>query len=186
MLKRMIVRWLRVSLILIGVFFLVRGEVSLPMDLRSRLDRLTVDRTFDFTSWELQALLRKFTYRLVESHRYLNDEKQAQFVLNYMDKIREAQRLSSEIERIYTDPEVDDPEIASQDIVSDLDELRKEMSLDAPITEAILEDQVSAVLRSGGFGSLISVFPSVKGLFTQLPFILKLSVAFINSSWLQD
>ena len=175
MTKRMIVRWLQVSLVLLGVFMLLKGEVSLPMDLISRIDRLTVDRAFDFSSWEIQALAKKFTYRMLGPERYFDDETQAQFVLDYLGKVREAQSLSSEIERIYTDPKVDDPEIASQDLVDVLDELRKEMSAEAPVTEAILEDQVSAVLHSGGFNSPLSVFPSVKGLFTPLPFILIVS-----------
>jgi hypothetical protein len=49
------------------------------------------------------------------------------------------------------------------------------MVREGPMAEAILEDQVSAVLRSGGFGPLISVFPPVRGLFTPLPYILVVS-----------
>jgi hypothetical protein len=175
MAKRMVARWSRVIFALTGIFFLLRGEVSLPMDLKSRLDRLTVNQSFDFTSWELQALIEKITFRLVGPHRYMDDETQAQFVLDYMDKVREAQRLSSEIERIYSDPDVNNPETASEDFTLELEQLRTSMALEAPITEAILEDQVSAVLHSGGFGSFMSVFPSVKGLFTPLPYILIVS-----------
>lgn len=175
MTKRIILRWTRVCLVLIGVFTLMRGEVTLPMDLKSRLNRLTNDRAFDFSSWEFTALARKFSYRLVGPHRFLDDEMQAQFVLDYLDKVREAHRLESEIERIFTDPEVTDPQFVSQDIVDNLEDLRKEMSAEAPITEAILEDQVSGVLHKGGFDSPLSVFPSVRGLFTPLPYILIVS-----------
>ncbi len=154
---------------------LLRGEVSLPMDLKSRLNRFTADQAFDFASWELGALAHKVTYRLIGPHRYMDDETQAQFVLDYLDKVREAQRLISEIDRIYTDPSVDDPALVSRDTQVNLEQLRMEMSTEAPVAEAILEDQVSAVLRTGGFGPLISVFPPVSGLFTSLPYVLIIS-----------
>ena len=40
----------------------------------------------------------------------MDDATQAQFVLDYLDKVREAQRFDSDIDRIYTDPAVDDPD----------------------------------------------------------------------------
>ena len=145
------------------------------MDLNSRLNRLTANQAFDFMTWEFGALIRKLTYRLVGPHRYMDDETQAQFVLDYLDKVQEAQNLDSEIDRIYTDPLVDDPELTSRDMQTDLAQLRMEMFDAAPIAEAILEDQVSTVLRSGGFGPWLSVLPPVSGLFTPLPYILIVS-----------
>jgi hypothetical protein len=187
MFMKITVRWLKVSLILLGVFLLLRGEVSLPMDFKSRLDRLTVGQTFDFVSWELDALAQKIAYRLVQPHRYMDDETQAQFVLDYLDKVRKAQSLASDIEDIYTDPDVEDPEFTSRPAQNELELLRQEMSAEALIAEAILEDQVSAVLRIGGFGPLMSVFPPVSGLFTPLPYILIVSPReVINSVYQQQ
>ncbi|TFG73241.1 MAG: hypothetical protein E4H27_01130 [Anaerolineales bacterium] len=133
------------------------------------------DQTFDFTTWELDALIRKLVYRLVGPHRYMDDATQARFVLDYLDKVQEAQSLGSDIDRVYTDPQVDAPDIASREMQTDLAHLRMEMVKEAPIAEAILEDQVSSVLRSGGFGPVLSILPPVSGLFTPLPYILIVS-----------
>lgn len=173
--KHMIMRWLRIGFALCTLFILLRGEVSLPMDLNSRLNRMVADQTFDFTTWEIDALIRKLVYRLVGPHRYMDDATQAQFVLDYLDKVQEAQRIDADIDRVYTDPQVDDPDFASAEMQTDLAQLRMEMADEAPIAEAILEDQVSSVLRSGGFGPVLSVLPPVSGLFTPLPYILIVS-----------
>lgn len=175
MMKRKIVRWLSVILVLGAVFVLVKGEVSLPMDLKSRLDRLTAGRTFNFMSWELDALVQKITYRLLSPHLAMDDKTQAQFVLDYLDKVRQARNLTADIEEVYADPEIENPESSSRDLQQDLRQLREVMDSEQPVAEAILEDQVSSVLRDGGFGPLISAFPPVRGLFTPLPYILVVS-----------
>ncbi|MDF1514556.1 MAG: hypothetical protein P1S60_12175 [Anaerolineae bacterium] len=175
MVKTKLPRWLRIIVTLMGVLLLINGEVSLPVDLKSRLDRLTASQTFDFTTWEFKTLTRKVIYRLLSPHRLLDDETQIEFVLDYLSDVRETQHLSSEIERIYTDPSVTDPAFSSVDLRQSLELLRSRMDVEGPIAEAILEDQVSSVLRSGGFGPLISVFPPVRGIFTPLPYILIVS-----------
>lgn len=159
---------------LVVLILLGRGGAP-PQDLDATLDRVTAGQTFDFASWEMEALARKTVYYLLSPQRFMSDEEQSRFVLAYLDDIREAQRLSREIDRIYTDPDIADPEVASQAQRDAWEGLRAKMAKTAPIAEAILESQVSHVLAEGGLSAFFSVLPPVRGSFTPLPQILVVS-----------
>lgn len=171
-------RWLRytgIVLVLLALALLVQRESPPPQDVRARLDHLSASKTFDFFSWETRALTRKMVYGLLAPYRFMDDEDQARFVLAYLDDVREAGRLAGEIDRFYTDPEVDDPDAASLETRRTHDALRAKLSRHGPIAEGILESQVSAVLAEGGFGALAWILPPVSGTFTPLPHILVIS-----------
>jgi hypothetical protein len=154
---------------------LQRGE-PLLRTMELNVDRLVAGQTFNFVSWEIDAMMSKIAFRLLSPHRWMDDEAQAQFVLDYLADVREAQRLAYDIDRVYVDPEIDDPDRASAEQQASLGALRGRMETSAPIAEAILEDQVSEVLyREGGFGALGMILPWVRGTFTPLPHILIIS-----------
>lgn len=171
-------RWSRsvgIVVILLALVLLVQREAPPPQDWRAQLDHLSASQTFDFFSWEMTALTRKLAYGLLAPYRFMNDEAQARFVLAYLDDVREAGRLAGEIDRIYTDPEITDPEAESLETRRTLDALREKMARHGPIAENILESQVSAVLAEGDLGYLTSILPPVSGTFTPLPHILVIS-----------
>ncbi len=168
-------RWLNVLAIAITVLaFLGRGGAP-PQDLQVTLNRLGAGETFDFVSWTLEALARKTAYSLLAPQRFLTDEQQSRLVLEYLDDIREANRLSGEIDRIYTDPNIVDPDAVSQAPQEAYAVLRQRMARRSPIAEAILESQIEYVLSQAELGWLAAVLPPVRGAFTPLPHILIVS-----------
>ncbi len=157
------------------VLFLQRGEPVLR-SVEVNVDRIVAGQTFNFVSWEIDAMTSKIAFRLLAPHRLMDDEMQARFVLDYLADVREAQRLAYEIDRIYVDPEIEVPDQASAEHQAQLAALRDRMEASGPIAEAILEDQVSEVLhREGGFGTLGLILPWVRGTFTPLPHMLIIS-----------
>lgn len=168
-------RWISVTVLLLSVVLLITGEGPPPQKLAPRLNRLTNNRTFNFVSWELNALANKAVFGLLAPQRFMDEKERAQFVLDYLDDVREAQRLADEINRAYVDPEIEDPNATTQKQQSTLSELRSRMKRTAPIAEAILGEQVSTILNEGGFGSLYQILPPVSGTFTPLPYILIVS-----------
>jgi hypothetical protein len=170
-----VARWGRVLVVVVGVCF-VLGQGGRPaQDQRAQLDLLTAGRTFNFVSWEVRALLEKTLYGALAPQRYMDDEAQSRFVVTYLDNVRRSRSLSGEIDRIYTDPDIDDPAAASAEIRETFAALRRDMAQQAPLAEAILEWQVSHVLAEGGLGALASILPPVRGTFTPLPYILVIS-----------
>ena len=168
-------RWVGVALILLGLSLLLGGGTTPSLDLQAELNQLSADQAFNFLSWETGALLQKALYGLFSPQRFLDEEQQSRFVLAYLDDVAEVNRLSSEIDRIYTDPEIADPGTASYEEQRAFAELRSSMARRAPIAEAILQAQVSLILANGGVGVLASILPPVSGTFTPLPHILVVS-----------
>jgi hypothetical protein len=169
-------RWIGVIFTLLIVSLLLQRGEPVLRTLEINVDRLVAGRTFNFVSWEIDAMARKIAFRLLSPHRWMDNEQQAHFVLDYLADVREAQRLAYEIDQIYVDPGIDDPGRVSSKEQAALRTLRERMEKSGPIAEAILEDQVGDVLsREGGFGTLGLILPWVRGTFTPLPHMLIIS-----------
>lgn len=167
--------WFKRALGLWLLLALLTGEGPSTQDQRVRLKQLSGPLRFDFITWELQALAQKAAYGLLAPQRFMDDTAQAEFVLTYLDNVREAQQLTTKIERSFVQPEIQDPLQATAAERQALAALRNQIGSQAPLAEAILGEQVSQVLRQGGFGVLGQIFPPVSGTFTPLPYLLIVS-----------
>jgi hypothetical protein len=175
-------RWSAVILALFGLTLLL-GRSGPPTardgtwsrDLSGRLNMLTFEWAFNFFTWEVEALSQKLLYGLLAPQHLLTDEQQSRFVLAFLDDVWESRRLSDEIDRLYTDPDIADADLVSADQQAAFHALRRRMARHAPIAEMILEAQVSQVLADAGFGWAATVLPPVSGTFTPLPHILVVS-----------
>lgn len=144
-------------------------------DLKPNMNRLTASRVFNFVSWELNALAEKALFGLLAPQRFMDEEQRSRFVLAYLDDVAETQSLASEIDKIFTDPSIANPQVASQEQQTRLAQLRDAMTRSTHIAEAILGEQISTILNEGGFGPLQQILPPVSGTFTPLPYLLILS-----------
>jgi hypothetical protein len=171
-------RWRRVAratATLAMVILLLGAGGAGAQELKTQVSRLSGQWTFNFVSWELRALASKLAYGLLSPQRLMTDDQQSRFVLSYLADINEAGRLSAEIERIYADPDVIDPERASRETQTELADVRQRIARNGPIAEAILQSQVNQVFSEAGLGFAGGVLPPVSGAFTPLPHILVVS-----------
>jgi len=163
-------------LLLFGFFIaVVAPEWPAFQDERHRLDALVQLRDFDFLVWFIDAVAAKGSERAGLGHAYLDQETRKEIVLTYLDYVRDARRLQGEINLIYADPEVDDPQAASAALRAQLAETRDQMERRQPLAEAIMQQQVSAILADEGFQILDSVLPPVQMHMTALPVVLIVS-----------
>ncbi len=133
------------------------------------------DHLFDFVQWETNALADKALNAAVGSQRYMAEEERLQFVRNYILLVYDIHQLESQVQDIYTDPTVADPEAASADLRARRDILRLEQHSQQALAEAIIQAQVSELLVEYGFGAGGEVFPPVQIRFTELPSMLIIS-----------
>jgi len=157
------------------LLLLARSAPFPPTELKPRLNHLTAAQAFNFARWELKALGDKIAFGLLAPQRFMTEEQRTRFVLDYLDDVRAAWRLEYTIEDAYVDPEIADPDATTAEAQRELIALRDKMTRTAPIAEAILGEQVSHVLREGGFGALHQILPPVSGTFTPLPLVLIIS-----------
>ena len=144
-------------------------------DQRYRLSALIGQRHFDFVIWGAQAVTAKIEARLTQSAAYLPPATRQQIVLDYLALISESRRLNSEIEAIYADAAVVDPEVASALLQAELQQVRQQMRQRQPLVESILQEQVGSILVEQLFGVLGANWPPVEMQMTPLPLILIVS-----------
>jgi hypothetical protein len=165
----------RLLFLLVVLLSLLIGEGPPPGLIDTQVKyRVSIER-FDFVSWEVDALWEKLLHGLIAPQHHMNEEARHDFVIDYMDLVSEIQRIEWEIDLVYTDPNVNDPDAESAELRAELAELRAEQQVHQPITEAILEEQIATVLTDAGFGTLGQEFPPVSAHFTPLPSLLIIS-----------
>jgi hypothetical protein len=132
-------------------------------------------RQFDFLIWETNAFATKAEAILGNGHTYLSDTERRQVVVDYMELVGEIGRLEGEINQIYIDPALADPDIASQELQTELAQQRTTLSQVQPLAEAIIQDQVADILVEEGFVALQEAWPPVLMHMTPLPSVLIVS-----------
>jgi len=140
-----------------------------------QLDALIGQRHFDFLVWEAGAAAVKAEAALTREHTYWNDAERRQSVLDYLELLGQIRELDRQIEQIYVDPDVHDPDTAVAVIQAELTQKRAELTEIQPMAEAIVQDQVADVLRDEDFALLGQAWPPVMMHMTPLPTILIVS-----------
>lgn len=161
--------------ILLALLLVTVGDNAPPQSLNARLAVLISGESFNFTSWQIQALWQKMRYGLLSPQRWMDETQRARFVLDHLANVGRVEQLSAEIEHIYTDPSIDAPEQVARESRAELARLRAHLRQTAPLTEAILGEQVAYILQDAGLGTFGQAWPPVSGTFTPLPSLLVLS-----------
>ena len=167
-------RW-QPALLLAVLSLVLTVEAPPPAKLDTRITRLLAGERFNFAGWEVEALWGKLVHRLVSPQRYMDEPARHDFFLDYLGLVADIQRLEWEINRTYTDPEVEHPDAATAELRDRLAELRTEEETSQLLAEAILEEQTASVLVGDGFGVLGQELPPVGAHFTPLPSLLIVS-----------
>ncbi len=167
-------RW-ALALLLAVLLLSLATEGPPPAKLNTRVNRILAGERFDFAGWEAEALLDKLAHSLVAPQRYMDEAARHDFFLGYLGLVAYIQRLDWEIQRAYTDPEVENPEAATVESRAQLAKLRAAAEARQPLAEAILEKQTACTLVDEGFGILGREFPPVGAHFTPLPLLLVVS-----------
>jgi hypothetical protein len=101
---------------------------------------------FDYVSWSANAALLKLQTGFLGLPGYLAHEDRKQAVLQYMFLTERILRAEDQLNRIYADPEIEDKETASTSLRALLDNMYARQQQLAPLAEATLQAQVSAIL----------------------------------------
>jgi hypothetical protein len=105
---------------------------------------------FDYAGWLADAAYLKIGQSALRTAHFLSPAERKQITLDYLTLIHQIEEADRELNRIYADPTITDPYQASQEVRQRLALLRREEARLAPIVEAVLEDQLSAVIARLG------------------------------------
>lgn len=146
-----------------------------PGDTYDRARAFTRSIEFDYVSWTLDALGLKTDQIALGTIDYLPPDKQHQTVTDYLDLMAQIQRSEAQLNDIYADPKVSDPQSASALLRDQLQELYKRRDLLQPVAEAVVQKQVSEVAASLGLTLGGQPVPPVLFHSTPLPLALIIS-----------
>lgn len=163
-----------ISVILVSVL-LISGSSAPPGDAADQARAFTRSIEFDYGTWMLDALAGKALQSAVRSPQYLSTQRQQELVEANIVLVEEINRLTAEIERIYADPEISDPALAAAPQTGELEELRDVERQLQPVSEAVLQQQVSRVLADNGLTLGGQPIPPVLFQTTPLPVALIIS-----------
>ncbi|RPH61242.1 MAG: hypothetical protein EHM81_04645 [Chloroflexi bacterium] len=146
-------RWLeRISDYIVIIFLLLSLSTSNAVVEKTweRVQILAEDHAFDFTTWTRDAVWIKITQAAIGSPRYFSAPAQHEAVKQYLRVVAEIEQTEYELDLIYADPAINDPQTASTALRQKLADLTKRQNALAPLSEATLEQQVSTVLNDLG------------------------------------
>jgi hypothetical protein len=161
--------WTALSLALLG------GSARSDRDPAEQLHRFTAPIEFDFVGWTLKALGVKLGQDSLGYVDYLLEVDRADLVRRYLELLDQSGRVQGDIERLYADPSVADPQAASAIERAALADLRRGVDGLKPAAEAILQEQAGVVLAEGGLTTLGAPFPPVAFHMSKLPLGLVVS-----------
>jgi len=167
-------RGVRLVLFLIASLVITASQVQLET-VGDQVRRYTRPFEFDFGTWTVQAVALKLGQWGLASEWYLPQDQRSELVLDYFSRLATIRSLEAQIALLYTDPAIEDPDIASQDLAVELDSLRQTQINVAPMVEAVLQEQVAAILEELDLGLLGGIFPPVLFQFSQMPMALIVS-----------
>jgi len=144
-------------------------------DIQERVRAFTRPIEFDYASWTLEALGVKLGQLALGIAERFPVETQRQVVFDYLRLIENIQRLEEELYRIYSDPNVRDPETASRSVREQLAELRSQRARLGPLAESVLQSQIARVVADLDLGLGGEALPPVLFHATPLPTALIVS-----------
>ena len=167
-----ILNWIVISLVLA---FVLTASTPTTKETYDRVRRFTRGIEFDYATWTADAIWSKIQQAAVATPNYIRSEKQKQIVARYLNLTRRVLQAEAQINLIYTNPEISDPAAAAAWIRDELKTLTEEQSRLAPLTETVLQMQVSEVLAEMGLSHGGQPIPPVLYHVSPLPLALIVS-----------
>ncbi|MFZ5809929.1 MAG: hypothetical protein ACOY16_11665 [Chloroflexota bacterium] len=126
-----------------------------------RVRAFTRQIEFDYIAWTGNAVGIKLSQTATRSALFLDPAGQRQQVIDYLILLFQIQDLDSQLNRIYADPSVENPQQASRQIRRQLDKLKNKRAEAAPLVEGILEMQLSQTIAEMGLSLAGQPIPPV-------------------------
>jgi hypothetical protein len=167
--------FLRLTTAVILFLLLIAPEWPAFQDERYRLNSVIGQRQFDFVVWLGQALWSRGETAVAASHIYLDEDSRRELVLNYLDLVNQRRQLERAIAQLYVDPTVANPQERAAALEIEVIRLKGEIERWQPLAEAVVQEQVAAILLEEGFDILGKPWPPVQMQVTPLPAILIVS-----------
>jgi len=172
---RRVVRAFDLGAVLTVLAVVSGGATWFPRSISERAAFLVAGDQFDFSRWTLDALGRKMAQSTLAPQGYLASIARTDLVEEYIALQTEVERLQEQVRATFSNPGVTDPVRTSDESRARLARVQSRQAELRPHVEAILEEQVAAVVAEEGFSFAGQVLPPVSFHFSSIPLALILS-----------
>lgn len=160
--------------IVLGLILLT-GSNLLPGNQTERLRVFTRPIEFNYEVWMVNAFQIKFGQIALGTDNYLSPEMRHKIVKDYLVLVTEIKRSETELNDIYADPNIQDPQQASRELRQRLEGLYTQKGAVGSLAESILQDQISLVVARLGLSLGGQPVPAVLFHTTPMPWALIVS-----------
>lgn len=160
--------------LIVGVFLLQGSDLE-PGDQVEQVRAFTRPIEFDYITWTWDALWVKGGQIGLGAVDYVPESEQSQMFIDYLGLVNQIQQTERKIEMIYSDPQVADPENATQELRTLLEDLNVRRESLAPLAESVFQNQLSVVAKDLELTMGGQPFPPVLYHMTPLPRALVVS-----------
>jgi len=137
---------LRNALVLCIAVLLLPKSALPPGDDIENIRAFTRQIEFDYVNWTLDALYLKAAQSAFNPTRYLDDGTQKDLVLEYLALINQINQTETQIETIYADPSIENPDEVAAPLLQELSRQNGFQNKLGPLVESVLQQQISATL----------------------------------------
>ncbi len=132
--------------------------------------RATRGQRFDLAAWEVDAIAGKLGDGARNPAAGLSEEQATLMVREWLQLAQRAGQLAGQIERTYADPAVVDAEARQRPTQrQELAAIREQLDAESSTVEAILEQQLSAIVQAEGLTTAGLVWPPARMRFSEPP-----------------
>lgn len=170
-----ILRGLEITVLLI-LLALLTGYSNPPLtNSIEKVRAYTRDMEFDYVEWMANAAFIKMSAASVHAPYTLERAEQKKLVMEYLRVTQSILEKEYQLSQLYADASIQDMEKATEDLRNELAELYARQSELAPLSEAVLQEQVSQVLAENDLTAAGQPMPNVWYHSTPLPMALIVS-----------
>jgi len=163
-------------LLIILVCVMLLGSSTMPPGDRTELVRaFTRNIEFDFVGWTLNSLRLKLFEATLGTSGYMSADARRRFVMDYLDLVTQIQQVEHDMNLIYADPNISNPQLATAPLGKKGGDLKIKRNRIGPIAEAILQSQVSYAVDQLGISMGGQPVPPILYHSTPLPLALIVS-----------
>jgi hypothetical protein len=160
----------------IGLIILLTSQsVWHPLDTGEQARYYTRQFEFDYFYWTIQSLWEKGGQAALGLQHYFSFAQQRQIVDGLLVLLNQLHSIDDQIRQIYANPEIENPKIESEPLLTQKQNLEALFNLQEPVAESVLQYQISTILLAKGINFAGQPLPPVLFKLTSLPDQLILS-----------
>ncbi len=168
-------RWIRFLFVTILLLIIVQKSVLPSSDPTESIRQFTRQIEFDYTGWTLEAIGVKAGQAAVDYPDLLTNDLQHDLVVRYASIIHDLHQVNQDLVTMFSNPDIKDPQKESAALIQKRDILNRQVKLYGPISESILQHQVSIILYNLRLTAAGQPIPPVLYHASPLPFALIVS-----------